>query len=237
MTNNFGMTHVGLVRSNNEDSYATEPSLGLFMVADGMGGAKAGERASRITVDTVMAEMKQAGESANLDRLSESIQLANRNVRWEAGQNRQYAGMGTTVVAALVNETRAYFANVGDSRAYLRKDGELYCVTTDHTWTNEVGRGLGLTEEQLRTHPYRNVLTKAVGAEDSIEVETHIVEFSPQDLILLCSDGLHGVTGEEALVRGLEANGSLEEKCEALIESALEKGAPDNVTVVLVEQS
>ena len=91
MTKNFGMTHVGLVRSNNEDSYAADPSMGLFVVADGMGGAKGGERASRIAVDTVMAEMQQAGESANLDRLTESIQLANRNVRWEAGQNRQYA--------------------------------------------------------------------------------------------------------------------------------------------------
>ena len=237
MTKNFGMTHVGLVRSNNEDSYAAEPNLGLFVVADGMGGAKAGERASSITVDTVMAEMKQAGDAANLDRLTESIQLSNRNVRWEAGQNRQYAGMGTTVVAVLVNETRAYFANVGDSRAYLRTDGELYCVTSDHTWTNEVGRGLGLTEEQLRTHPYRNVLTKAVGAEDSIEVETHIIEFAPKDLILLCSDGLHTVAGEEAILRNLQTGDSLEEKCDGLIESALEKGAPDNVTVVLIEQS
>ncbi len=237
MTKSFGMTHVGLVRSNNEDSYAADPTMGLFVVADGMGGAKAGERASRITVDTVIAEMKQAGESAGLDRLSESIQLANRNVRWEAGQNRQYAGMGTTVVAVLVNESRAHVANVGDSRAYLRTAGELYCVTTDHTWINEVGRGLGLTEKQLRTHPYRNVLTKAVGADDSLEVETHIIEFSPRDLILLCSDGLHNVAGEEALVRNLEADGSLEEKCEGLIEAALEKGAPDNVTVVLIEQS
>ena len=237
MSKSFGMTHVGLVRSNNEDSYAADPTMGLFVVADGMGGAKAGERASRITVDTVIAEMKQAGESAGLDRLSESIQLANRNVRWEAGQNRQYAGMGTTVVAVLVNESRAHVANVGDSRAYLRTAGELYCVTTDHTWINEVGRGLGLTEEQLRTHPYRNVLTKAVGADDSLEVETHIIEFSPRDLILLCSDGLHNVASEEALVRNLEADGSLEEKCEGLIEAALEKGAPDNVTVVLIEQS
>ena len=176
-------------------------------------------------------------KSSGMTRLTESIQLANRNVRWEAGQDRQYAGMGTTVVAVLVNETRAHVANVGDSRAYLRTDGELYCVTTDHTWIKEVGRGLGLTEEQLRTHPYRNVLTKAVGADDSLEVEAHIVEFSPQDLILLCSDGLHNVAGEDALVRSLQTNGSLEEKCEALIESALEKGAPDNVTVVLIEQS
>ena len=235
MTKSFGMTHVGLVRSNNEDSYAADPIMGLFVVADGMGGAKAGERASRIAVDTVVAEMKQAGD--NLGRLTASIQLANRNVRWEAGRNRQYAGMGTTVVVVLVNETRAYVASVGDSRAYLRTAGELYCVTSDHTWINEVGRGLGLTEEQLRTHPYRNVLTKAVGAEDSLEVETHIIEFSPRDLILLCSDGLHNVAGEEALGRNLEADGSLEEKCEGLIEAALEKGAPDNVTVVLIEQS
>ena len=237
MTKSFGMTHVGLVRSNNEDSYAADPTVGLFVVADGMGGAEAGERASRITVDTVIAEMKQAEEAVNLDRLTASIQLANRNVRWEAGRNRQYAGMGTTVVAVLVNETSAHVASVGDSRAYLRTAGELYCVTTDHTWINEVGRGLGLTEEQLRTHPYRNVLTKAVGAEDFLEVETHIIEFSPRDLILLCSDGLHHVASEEALVRNLEADGSLEEKCEGLIEAALEKGAPDNVTVVLIEQS
>ena len=228
------MTHVGLVRSNNEDSFSTDSGAGLFVVADGMGGARGGERASRITVDTVVDEMKRADGSA--DRLAESIRVANRNVRREADQNRRYAGMGTTVVAVLVNETHAYVANVGDSRAYLRADEEFYCVTTDHTWVNEVGRGLGLSDEQLRMHPYRNVLTKAVGAEDEIEVETRVIGFSPQNLIMLCSDGLHTVVGEEALARNLGTGGSLKEKCAALIDSAINKGAPDNVTVVLIEQ-
>jgi len=235
MGSSYGMTHVGLVRSNNEDFYVSKPDLGLYIVADGMGGAKAGELASRITVETVVAEMERDDQTVNLDSLSESIQLANKNVRWEAEQNRQNAGMGTTVVAVLVNETKACIASVGDSRAYLRTDGELYCVTTDHTWVNEIGRGLGLTEEQLRTHPYRNVLTKAVGAEDTVEVETHIIDFIEGDILLLCSDGLHNVAGEEALVQSLDQPGPLKAKCELLIEAALEKGAPDNITAVLIE--
>jgi serine/threonine protein phosphatase PrpC len=231
----YGMTHVGLVRSNNEDFYISKPELGLYIVADGMGGAKAGELASRITVETVVAEMERDDQPVDLATLSEAIRLANKNVRSEADRNRQNAGMGTTCVAVLVNETKACIANVGDSRAYLRTAGELYCVTTDHTWVNEIGRGLGLTEEQLRTHPYRNVLTKAVGAEDTVEVETHIIDFLPGDILLLCSDGLHTVAGEEALVQSLDQSGPLKTKCEALIEAALEKGAPDNITAVLVE--
>lgn len=235
MGSSYGMTHVGLVRSNNEDFYVIKPEIGLHVVADGMGGAKAGELASRITVETVVSEMERDGQTVNLASLTEAIRLANKNVRGEADRNRQNAGMGTTIVAVLVNETKAYIASVGDSRVYLRTDGELYCVTTDHTWINEIGRGLGLTEEQLRTHPYRNVLTKAVGAEDTVEVETHIIDFLSGDMLLLCSDGLHNVAGEDALVHSLEQPGPLKIKCELLIEAALEKGAPDNITAVLIE--
>lgn len=231
----YGMSHVGMVRSNNEDSFATVPELGLYVVADGMGGAKAGEKASRIAVETVVAEMRRIGPDATPEMLADAVQLANQNIRWEAEQNPQDAGMGTTIVAALVREPIAHIVNVGDSRGYLRTSGELYCITSDHSWVNEVGRGLGLSEEQLRSHPYRNVLTKAVGAEDHVEVSIEEIELFPGDVLLLCSDGLHGVAGENALLDVLLGSGNLRAKCEALIHAALDKGAPDNVTAVLVE--
>jgi protein phosphatase len=224
-----------MVRSNNEDSFATVPELGLFLVADGMGGAKAGEKASRIAVETVVAEMRKVGSAATPELLAEAVQLANQNIRWEAEQNPQDSGMGTTIVAALVREPIAHIVNVGDSRGYLRTGGEVYCITSDHSWVNEVGRGLGLSEEQLRSHPYRNVLTKAVGAEERIEVSIEEIQLQPNDILLLCSDGLHGVAGENALFEVLARDSSLRRKCEGLISAALEEGAPDNVTAVLVE--
>ena len=230
----FGMSHVGLVRSNNEDRFVTKPESGLYLVADGMGGAQAGELASQIATDTLVSEIESAGERTSAESLPRAIELANGRVRAKAQEDSAYTGMGTTVVAVLIKLPKAHIASVGDSRVYLRTHGELYCVTTDHTWVNDVGRGLGLTEEQLRTHPYRNVLTKAVGAADDVEVQTHEIDFSPGDLLLLCSDGLHGVTPEEHLAAILAEPEPVQAKCEALIRAALEKGGPDNTTAVLV---
>jgi len=234
MHESYGMSHVGQVRSNNEDSFAAEPQLQFFAVADGMGGAQAGERASQITIRTVVEDIEKVGREATIDDLADSVVRANRNVRGEAAQHPELAGMGTTIVAALIRPEKAYIVNVGDSRAYLRSGEDLYCVTTDHSWVNEIGRGLGLTEEQLRVHPYRNILTKAVGAEDEVAAQRVEVDFLPGDLLLLCSDGLHGVAGEQAVADALAADGNLKQKCEALIDASLQRGAPDNVTVVLV---
>ena len=230
----FGMSHVGLVRTNNEDRFVTKPESDLYLVADGMGGAQAGELASQIAADTLVSEIESAGERTSADSLPRAIETANTRVRAKAGEDLAYAGMGTTVVAALIKLPKAHIASVGDSRVYLQRRGELYCVTTDHNWINDIGRGLGLTDDQLRTHPYRNVLTKAVGAADNIEVQTHEIDFSPGDLLLLCSDGLHGVAGEEQLAAILAESEPLQAKCEALIRAALEQGAPDNTTAVLV---
>jgi protein phosphatase len=231
----YGMSDVGLVRSHNEDCYIADQEQSLFAVADGMGGAQAGETASRIAIETLVAEMDQDGSDASAATLERAVNLANRNVRWEAEQNPAYEGMGTTMVAALARLSKLYLVNVGDSRCYLWTGGELFCVTTDDSWVNDVGRGLGLSEEQLRVHPYRNVLTKAVGAEEELQVTAQEIDFLPGDTLLLCSDGLHGVTGEDALLEALQRPGSLQVRCEALVEAALAKGAPDNVTVVLVQ--
>ena len=190
----YGLSDVGLVRSHNEDSYVTDREQGLFAIADGMGGAQAGETASRVAIETVVAELNQDGPEASGETLKRAVKLANRNVRREAEQNPAYEGMGTTVVAALARLSKLYIVNVGDSRCYLWTGGELFCVTTDDSWVNDVGRGLGLSEEQLRVHPYRNVLTKAVGAEEDLQVTSQEIDFLPGDLLLLCSDGLHSVT-------------------------------------------
>ena len=237
MIRSYGMSHVGRVRTNNEDSYVTRPELHLFAVADGMGGAQAGERASQITIQTVVEEVERSGEFASIEDLAEAVREANRRVRREARESPELAGMGTTVVAALVQPDRIQIVNVGDSRAYLQSSGALYRVTTDHSWVNEVGRGLGLSDEQLRTHPYRNVLTKAVGAEEQIDVQKLEIEFRPGDLLLLCSDGLHGVAGDGTIQEVLRRGGDLRARCEALIRATLECGAPDNITAVLVERS
>ena len=230
----FGMSHVGLVRTNNEDCFVTKPESDLYLVADGMGGAQAGELASQIAAETLVAEIESAGERTSADSLSRAIETANTRVRAKAREDAAYTGMGTTVVAALIKLPKAHIASVGDSRVYLQRRGELFCVTTDHNWVNDIGRGLGLSDDQLRTHPYRNVLTKAVGAADNIEVQTHEIDFSPGGLLLLCSDGLHGVAREERLAAILAEPEPLQAKCEALIRAALEEGAPDNTTAVLV---
>ena len=233
----YGMSDVGLVRSHNEDSFVTNLEQGLFAVADGMGGAQAGETASRIAIETLVAEINQDGLDASAATLERAVALANENVRWEAEQNPEYEGMGTTVVAVLAHPGKLFLVNVGDSRCYLWTGGELFCVTTDDSWVNDVGRGLGLSEEQLRAHPYRNVLTKAVGAEENLKVAAQQIDFLPGDMLLLCSDGLHSVTGEEPILEVLARSGSLQLRCEALIEAALSKGAPDNITAVLVQAS
>jgi protein phosphatase len=237
MISSYGISDVGLVRGSNEDSYVIDPEQGLFVVADGMGGARAGETASRIAVETLVAEVRRAGSKADGEALVQALTRANDNVRAEAERNPARAGMGTTVVAILSRPPKTYVANVGDSRGYLWSRGELFCVTSDDTWVNQVGRGLGLSDEQLQKHPYRNVLTRAIGAEDHLEVKVQELDLLPGDLLLLCSDGLHNVAGETALLEIVAGPGSLKEKCEALVAAAVERGAPDNITAVLLEVS
>ena len=227
----WGQTHVGHVRKNNEDAYGMVPELGFFVVADGMGGAAAGERAAELTVSTLIAEARDAGESLEAQDVVTAIERANRSILREAECDPALRGMGTTVTAAIVRGEQVWTMNVGDSRAYRFSAGELVCLTTDHTWIEEYGRDLN--PEQIRHHPYRHVLTRAVGADRSVLADTQRARFSAGDILLLCSDGLHGVVPEESIVESLAGANGLGEKADALINAALERGAPDNVTVVL----
>ena len=168
----FGMTDVGRVRQNNEDFFLVKPEIGLYLVADGMGGALAGEKASRVAADT-LAEVVGNGETRDAALLIEAFHEANRRVRTLAATNSSMEGMGTTLVAVLDCEDRLEIASVGDSRGYLFRDGKLTPITVDQTWVQEVGLKLGLEEEKLRSHPYRHVLTMAIGASNALKIHTY----------------------------------------------------------------
>jgi PPM family protein phosphatase len=233
------MSDRGCVRSNNEDYCLIEPSLGLYILADGMGGAKAGERASRMAVDTVAEIVQNAGRRDSQVLLT-AVEEANRRVVEAAHSDPSLEGMGTTLVAALEVEGVLQIASVGDSRAYLLDANGLRKITDDQTWVNEVGRPMGLDEESLRNHPWRHVLTMAIGASSPLTVNYYAAPLPPGSLVLICSDGLHGVVESpqlEQILRGGRNGDSLEDICRRLIEAAKDAGGPDNVTAVLVRKA
>jgi serine/threonine protein phosphatase PrpC len=233
-------TNTGNVRVKNEDFFLTDPENGIYLLADGMGGARGGERASRLAVETVAAELLG---KANRDASSllEAVELANSRVLAEARSNPKLEGMGTTLVAAVDLGDTFAIASVGDSRAYICDPAGLRAITEDQTWVQEVGRPLGLDEETLSRHPMRHVLTMALGVSEAVDVRYYTVGVKPDTLLLLSSDGLHGVVAKGQLETILRENqpGSttLEEKCYSLIHAAQQAGAPDNITVVLIRIS
>ena len=232
------MSDKGCVRSNYEDYCLIEPEFGLYVLADGMGGAQAGERASRLAVDTV-AEIVHASPQLDSQVLLKAVEEANRRVLSAAHSDPGLEGMGTTLVAALDLSEGFTIASVGDSRAYLLDGGGMRVITDDQTWVNEVGRPLGLDEESLRNHPMRHVLTMAIGASAPLTVNYYCVRLETGALVLLCSDGLHGVIELSQMEQILDRarGGALEEACNELIAAAKDAGGPDNVTVVLVRKS
>ncbi|MBI3666919.1 MAG: NUDIX domain-containing protein [Acidobacteria bacterium] len=218
-----------------EGEFALEPELGLFVVADGMGGAQAGEHASSLAIETIIQTVREAAPSRTLEGLVLAVQTANQAVLRQASADPNLQGMGTTVVALLLDLPLAYVASVGDSRVYLYRGGSLRRITSDQTWVNQIGRGLGLTEEQIQSHPFRHVLTMAVGARPQIEIQNYEMLLESGDRLLLCSDGLHGVVEERTLAGVLASDTSLPDKTATLITAARGKGGPDNITTVLVE--
>jgi protein phosphatase len=234
----FALSDKGCVRSNNEDYCLIEPELGLYVLADGMGGAKAGECASKMAVETV-AESVLFARRRDSQVLLTAVEEANRRVLEAAQNDSTLEGMGTTLVAALQVDNDLSIASVGDSRAYLLDDDGFRVITDDQTWVNEVGRPLGLDEESLKNHPMRHVLTMAIGASAPLTVNYYSVPLKSGALVLMCSDGLHGVVEPpqlEQILRGGRNGDSLEDSCRKLIRAAKDAGGPDNVTAVLVRK-
>lgn len=236
MIESFGLSDAGCVRKNNEDYYILAPDIGLYVVADGMGGAQAGEHASKLAVETVLETVLQS-KLPPPDTLLKAFEEANRKVLDAASADASLEGMGTTLVAALECEGEILIASVGDSRAYVFEHNELLAVTEDQTWVHEVGRRLGLDEETLKMHPMRHVLTMAIGVSSQLRVHTYALKPTSGTHLLLCSDGLHGVVGEDVIYEALANGNDLPAKCRQLIESAKAAGGPDNITTVLLKVS
>ena len=232
----FGLSDPGCVRANNEDYFISDSQSGIFILADGMGGANAGEYASRLSAERVYESLLNTSSGDGLESLERSFLEANLAVREAAKSSPQLDGMGTTLLVARADEDgQVQVASVGDSRAYAFLNGKFSLLTQDQTWIAEVGSGLGLSDEALRKHPMRHVLTMAVGTADQLRVYSHTVRLHTGDQILLCSDGLHGVLEEKILQNTLSSEKSLPDKCHYLVEAAKEKGGPDNITVVLIQ--
>jgi serine/threonine protein phosphatase PrpC len=226
------LSHPGRKRRHNEDTYVVQPPL--FAVADGMGGAKAGEVASRLAAAAVQ-ESDTDGQSGEA-RVAAVIEEANRRVFRRATEDREASGMGTTMTVALVEDDRVAIGHVGDSRAYLIRDGRLEQLTNDHSLVAELVRSGKLTPEEAESHPQRSVITRALGTEADIDVDTFSIDAAPGDLFLLCSDGLTTMVDDETILTAVEEHrDNLKAAAKALVNAANRGGGEDNITVVFFE--
>lgn len=241
-------TDIGLVRTNNEDNFGYNVGAGIFVVCDGMGGHAAGEMASRIAVNSVLAHFSQKprrgdGEvlgfsvqevSQRANKLANAIRLANQAVRDASSQDPSYHGMGSTIVAVLSEGTQFSVGHVGDSRAYLIRDGAIHQLTTDHSLVMEqVRRGL-VTAEQAEHSKLQNVILRALGAEDGVEPDLVDHEFMPGDVVMLCSDGLSRYVNDNSILEVIGRADRLESACDELIALAKGGGSDDNITCLLL---
>jgi serine/threonine protein phosphatase PrpC len=225
-----GLTDPGRVRRRNEDSFVCDPPL--FAVADGMGGAQAGEIASRLAA-SALHEYHEADSLDPEARLRSIIQEANRRIYARASTDPHASGMGTTITAALVSGARVSVGHVGDSRAYLFRDDMLEQLTEDHSLVADLVRSGRLTPEEAEVHPQRSVITRALGTDAAVTVDSFSVEAKAGDVYLLCSDGLTTMLGSDPVRKALAETSSLEEAARRLIGEANAAGGEDNVTVVL----
>jgi protein phosphatase len=238
----FATTDTGRARSNNEDSVAVDESVGLAVLADGMGGYNAGEVASGMATAFIRAELgrwlAQASEGATDSDVRRAMDIcvdnANRAIFNAANSNPQYAGMGTTLVLGVFREGRALLGHIGDSRAYRWRSGRVTQLTRDHSLLQEqIDAGL-ITPEQASVSINKNLVTRAVGVEDMVLLETHLHEVQAEDRYLMCSDGLSDMLGDEEIADVLRQHDSLEAAGTALVAAANEAGGKDNIAVVLV---
>lgn len=243
--NIFGMTDIGAVRSENQDSYTVRhlgENAAVAVVCDGMGGARAGNVASAVAVEIFAAAVEDLyrqkapeGERDCYGVLREACLHANTQVHQLSRSDEQYRGMGTTLVAALLLGTDAYVANVGDSRCYHIHNETISQVTKDHSLVQLlVSRG-DITPEEARNHPKKNLITRALGVDRDVAADCYHIVCQEGDHLLLCSDGLSNVLTDETLLEQTQEPISLEEQCRSLMRMTLERGAPDNVTIVMAQ--
>jgi PPM family protein phosphatase len=225
------LTDTGRKRRHNEDSYVCDPPL--FAIADGVGGAQAGEVASRLAATALQ---ERDGEGDPEEQVVHLIREANRRIYQRSGEDSNLAGMSTTITVALVQDGEVTIGHVGDSRAYLVRGGQLEQLTDDHSLVGELTRAGKLSEKEAESHPQRSVITRAVGSDPDVDVDTFVVEAQPNDLYLLCSDGLTDMVSDEDILRIVNGNrDELKAAAKKLVKAANQAGGEDNITVVFFE--
>lgn len=241
------ISDTGRKRKINQDNYLADPVTGIFAVADGMGGQAGGEFASEIAISRIKEFINRSlgaddtwpthfdpALSRNHNRLRSALLLANKQIKLEADRDSKLQGMGTTAVCVLIEKDIASLAHVGDSRAYLFRRGELERLTTDHSWVGEqINQGV-ISEDQARDHPFRNVVTRALGAMDELETDLSDLKLEHRDVLLLCSDGLNSMVPDEEIKSILASNDNLQRCAQSLVNEANNKGGHDNITVILI---
>ncbi|OQB20983.1 MAG: Serine/threonine phosphatase stp [candidate division BRC1 bacterium ADurb.Bin183] len=247
----FGMTDVGRKRAHNEDSLGISDELRLYLVADGMGGHNAGEVASSTAVETIQQFIRRCHEdkdftwpfginpniSEEANILLTAIRIANRNVCVRAGERYDYSGMGTTIVAAYMEEEAIlHIAHVGDSRAYIIRNDEIRQITLDHSWVNEQIQKRVLTQQDARNHRWKNVITRALGNKLNVDIDLASLKMQNGDYIIVCTDGLTSMLDDSEVLKTIkDVDGRLDKACKNLIKAANEKGGLDNITVILLK--
>ena len=236
----WGVTDRGAVRQQNQDAYAArvlEDGRAIALVCDGMGGARAGNVASTMAVKLFMEEFLRPGQKDSVEeQMGHAASVANQAVFQRSATDPECAGMGTTMVAVLAGAEEAVILNEGDSRCYHINDEGIVLVTRDHSLVEDLVERGELTREQARTHPHRNLITRALGAEPVLMADCFRQSLSPGDCLLLCSDGLSNVVNEQEMLYEVIHGGEDEACCQRLLDIALSRGAPDNVTVVLMRR-
>lgn len=232
------LTDIGKVREINQDSFAVVPESGLYVVADGMGGHAAGEKASQTAVaiiqDRLGSGAVQAANGQLLDLLQTSIQEANREIINASMEDASMRGMGTTATVIVTKENQMYIGHVGDSRAYLIRNRRIDQITDDHSIVAQLVRARAITPQEAARHPYRNVITRCLGMQVDVEADTQQRELKAGDRLLICSDGLSGLVSDDEMLQHVLSSQDPQQTCQELVNLANERGGSDNITVVLI---
>ena len=243
-----GRTHVGMKRAHNEDSLRLFREENLFVVADGMGGHASGEVASQMSVETLAEFFRATSEDEEItwpfkmekgrkyeeSRVITGIRLSNRRIYDSAARDTKLKGMGTTIVVTFFVNDTCYIGHVGDSRVYRFRGSELTQLTEDHSLLNDYIKMRQLTPEEIEAFPHKNVIVRALGMKETVQVDVMAERPQPADIYLLCSDGLSGMVGDDEIGRILSKGGELDALCDELIEVANDNGGTDNITVILI---
>lgn len=243
-----GMTHVGMKRAHNEDNLALVPEESLYIVADGMGGHASGEVASQMAVETMMNFFRMTTRDEDVtwpfkeepglrydeNRLVTAIKFSNQRIYEAATRESRFKGMGTTIVAAFFTRGGAYLGHVGDSRAYRVRGGQIRQLTDDHSLLNDYIKANRLTQDEIDNFPHKNVIVRALGMKDLVDVDVTRIDPQVGDLYLLCSDGLSSMIDDDHILEIVSAQPNLELACRGLVDAANEAGGTDNVTVALI---